>query len=154
VLAASALAVLAAGCATSDDQTAATPTATTTPAPTPVFTGEARRVAAAVHDFGVALDRGEVERICAPNAVVTAAAITNLDQDEGSCEQYADGRLENTGPISLAATSIKLRTDLALADVRRRDGTTVALTLLKDRRRWLLSFSDLEDPLSAILGTT
>jgi hypothetical protein len=137
---------LGAGC--SDDHTARP---APTPKPTPqIRSGEAARAAAAVRRLEVALRRGDVERLCAPDDVFTRAVVEQLGVPPMSCEATVEISPALSRAPRLAVDRIRLRPDLATAAVRVDDRPPVALDLVRGQRRWLVSFSNGADPLVAV----
>lgn len=151
VLATSAVAVALAGCADLAPRAAAptpTPTATRTPAPS----AEDRAVTAAVGRFSSLLEAGDVAALGRPGAVLTAEVVRSLNSEQGGCEDAADVLLNRTDNIALTVQRIATRTDLANVRVERPRGGTVVITLVRADRRWLVSFSGIQNPLAAVLG--
>jgi len=142
------VAVLLAGCGVlTQDPAAGRPTP---PAPPPRLHGEAARVAGAVGGLAAALRSGDVERVCRPNAVLTAAVVGEMNSSGASCEATVESMLTDFGPPRLTVLGVALEPDLATARVRVRNGGVVPLTLLRAAGGWLVSFSDGNDPLSAL----
>jgi hypothetical protein len=156
--AAAAAAVLGTGCgveeaplATSRTPTTTTAQAHTTRPPAPLR-GRAADAARAVGGFTLALRNGDVERVCTPNAIFTAAVVRGIGGGGLSCEAAVEAMLTSWGPPRSDVLSVAVEPDLATARVRVRGGRVVPLTLLRAGKRWLLSFSDGNDPLSALYG--
>jgi len=143
-----AAAVLLTGCGVlTQDPAAGRPAA---PAAPPPLRGEAARVAGAVGGLSAALRAGDVERVCRPNAVLTAAVVAEMNSSGGSCEATVESMLTDFGPPRLTVLGVALKPDLATARVRVANGGVVPLTLLRVGAGWLVSFSDGNDPLSAL----
>jgi hypothetical protein len=146
---------VAAGCGN-----AARPTATTTAgkppaarhpsAPPPRPGGGQARAARSVARLADALKDGDVAHLCRPGAVFTPEVVAELNSGGVSCE----ASLELSGPLSkpppLTVTSLALERDLAVAQVRVGGGATIPLDLVRDRGRWLVSFSKGIDPITAM----
>lgn len=149
-------AALGAGCDLTADHAPAskmstTPARTTaSPPQQPVLRGEPARVAAAVAALGRTLRDGDVERFCRPRAIFTAAVVAEMDHGGVSCEASVEDTLAASGPPALTVIAVSVEPGLATAQVRVRGGATVPLTLLRDGRRWLVSFSNGNDPLAAL----
>ena len=143
-------AVLLAGCGTF-----ALPAASHSPRPAqpprpPQLRGEAARAAEAVGGLEHALRVGDVERVCRPNAVLTAAVVGEMNSGGATCEATVESMLNDWGSPRLTVLAVALEPDLATARVRIRSAGVVPLTLLRVGGRWLVSFSDGNDPLSAL----
>ena len=114
--------------------------------------GEAAKASRAVTRLTRALGDGDVERVCRPNAIFTAAVIREVNLGGVTCESAVEASLASWGPPRTDVVSVSVEPDLATARVRVRGGHVVPVTLLRDRGRWLLSFSDGDDPLGALYG--
>jgi hypothetical protein len=120
------------------------------PAAPPRLQGQAARAAGAVGGLSAALRAGDVERVCRPNAVLTAAVVAEMNSSGASCEATVESMLTDFGPPRLTVLGVALEPDLATVRVRMRNGNVVPLTLLRFGAGWLVSFSDGNDPLSAL----
>jgi hypothetical protein len=118
----------------------------------PAFHGEAARVADAVAALGQALRGGDVLRLCRRGAIFTPAVVEEMGTGGATCEASVEDLLASGQPPTTAVVAVELEPRLATAKVRVSPSTTVALTLLRDRHRWLISFSDGNDPLVALIG--
>ena len=123
--------------------TAPRPAAPSHPSP------ETKRVAAAIGAVQQAFDAGDVRQLCRPGALVDPAVIREQASQPGGCESELETLVAH-GPIRLAVGSVAVKPDLATAAVRTADGATVPVDLVRDGSRWLLSFSDGDDPLPAL----
>jgi hypothetical protein len=149
-------ATLLAGCSAVD--TSATAPTTTTPAPRttaeapapPAFHGEQARAARAVDELAGALRDGDVARLCRPGAVFTTAVVTAMNADSVSCEQDVESSSVVARPPTLSVAKLSFRPGLATMDVRVKGGTTLPLSVVRSGRRWLVSFSAGNLPLSAV----
>lgn len=118
-------------------------------------TGAERSVVRRIDALQAAVGRGDVVALCAPGRMVTPAAVRAMDGLAGGCEEAVGTSLVNLrGDVHIAVRSVSLRPDLAVAQVVRTRGGAPAdmrMTLLKDGRRWLLTFSDAGNPLLEVL---
>jgi hypothetical protein len=71
----------------------------------------------------------------------------------GGCESELEGLIANEPPIRLAVRRLTLRRDLATAAVATASGASVAVDFVRNGRRWLLSFSNGNDPMPALMGS-
>jgi hypothetical protein len=149
---AAALAAAAFGTACGVDKQPASTAKTSTAPPPAVLHGEAARAAKAVDKLGRALREGDVERLCRPGALFTAAVIHEMRSAGATCEAWVEDALAAWGPPPTAVVAVSVEPGLATARVRVRARRTIPLTLLRDGRRWLVSFSNGNDPLSALTG--
>lgn len=147
-------AVLVAGCSSSraGGTTATTTTATrsTAAAVPPVFHGEQARAAGAVDELARALRDGDVERLCRPGAVLTPAVVAGMNAAFESCEQDIEQSSIVTRPPALSVVKLSYQRDLAIVHVRVGRGATIPLDVVRAGRRWLVSFSDGSNPLTAL----
>lgn len=148
-----AAAVLVAGCSSSrtggTTDTNTTATRSTAAAP-PTFHGEQARAARAVDELARALRDGDVERLCRPAAVFTPAVVAGMNTAFDTCEQDVELSSIFTRPPALSVVKLSHRPDLATLQVRVGRGATIPLDVVRGRRRWLVSFSDGNDPLTAL----
>jgi hypothetical protein len=149
--AALAAAALGTGCGVATDETAKAPARPAPSAPAPLR-GEAARVANAVDALDGALRDGEVERLCRPGAIFTDAVVREMNGDGVTCEASVEDVLTEWGSPRMTVVGVSVKPGLATARVRVSGDGTVPLTLLPDRHRWLVSFSNGNDPLSALAG--
>jgi hypothetical protein len=119
-------------------------------APLPAPRGEAARAENAVRALSGALRDGDVERLCRPNAVFTAAVVAENNASGRSCEAALELSSLVRRPPSLTVVGLAWRPDLATAQVRVGRDRTVPLDLVRDGSRWLVSFSDGVNPLAAL----
>ena len=140
------------GCSLTGDPVRASKTVTApAPAtPAPRLHGEAARAAAAVATLDRALGDGDVERLCRPNAIFSAAVVAEMRSGGVSCEASIEDTLANRRVPAMQVVSVAVKPDLATAQVRVGGGHTVPLSLLREGRRWVVSFSDGDDPLGAL----
>lgn len=120
--------------------------------PRTALRGEAARVATAVRGFGVAVRDGDVERLCRPGAIFTGAVVDEMGSGGVSCEAYVEELLATRRPPPAEVVAVSVTPGLATARVRANRSRTVPLTLVREGRRWLISFSDGTDPLGALTG--
>ena len=118
-------------------------------APPPVHGAQAR-AAHAVGAFADALRNGDVARLCRPGAVFTAEVVAELNAGGETCEASVELSSALTQPPALTVTQLKLEPDLATTQVRVGSGSTIPLDIVRDGRRWLVSFSNGIAPITAI----
>jgi hypothetical protein len=152
-----AAAVLIAGCGSSPvgvpDATTTTATHTTAAtAPVPaVVRREQAHAERAVEVLVRALRDGDVERLCRPGAVFTSAVIAEMNGGLESCEQDVElSSVVSQPPTLTVVQPSSYEPDLATLWVRVGRGGTVPLDVVREQRQWLVSFSDGNDPLSAL----
>jgi hypothetical protein len=145
------------GCAGVNDQ-ASTSTSTSTtqrsiaaPAPPPPVSPAEARAERAVTAFSAALRAGDVEQLCRPNGVFTAAVVDEMNGGDESCEVTLELSSVIADPPVLHVTSIAaFKPDLATVRVRIAGGATIPLDVVRDSRHWRVSFSDGIVPMDAI----
>jgi hypothetical protein len=99
-----------------------------------------------------AFDAGNVLRLCRPGALVDPAVIRRQDIGSGDCESELEGLVASRAPLRLAVRQVAVRPDLATVTVATTSGARVAVDLVRQGQRWLLSFSDGGDPMPALAG--
>jgi hypothetical protein len=144
-----AAAVASAGCGLAGTDEAAPRTRTAADPPV-VLHGEAARAARAVDRLARALRDGDVERLCRAGAVFTSAVVAEMDRVGGGCEASLELSSELRHPPALRVTRLAYEVDLATAEVRVGRHSTIPLDIVRDGRRWLVSFSDGLDPIGAL----
>lgn len=127
---------------------AATATPTPTPTASPAPAGQDRRLTAVLSAVEQAFNIGDVVLLCRPGGLVDPAVITQQAQN-GGCERQLE-TLRSAGPMRLTVQAVSAHPDLATATVRTADGTVVPVDLVRTGSRWLLSFSNGSDPISAL----
>jgi hypothetical protein len=128
--------------------------AATTPTPTPVpTTGPARAVARSLAAVERAFNAGDVRLLCRSGALVDPAVIRQQSALRGGCESELEELIANRPPIRLAVRRLTLRRDLATVAVATPGGAGVAVDFVRNGRRWLLSFSNGNDPMPALMGS-
>ncbi|MGH2945976.1 MAG: hypothetical protein ACRDPC_06915, partial [Solirubrobacteraceae bacterium] len=120
-----------------------------TPAP---VTGRAREVLRALAAVRQAFNAGDVRRLCRSGALVDPAVIRQQNRLPGGCESELEGLVANEPPMRLTVRRLALRRDLATATVATASGADVQIDLVRQGRRWLLSFSGGNDPMPALAG--
>lgn len=120
------------------------------PAPPPPTTARDGRVEAAIAAVQQAFNAGDVRLLCRPGALVDPAVIRQEAQS-GGCESELE-TLVAEGPMRLEVRSVVTQPDLATARVQTADDSIVPVDLVRAGHRWLLSFSDGDDPMSALTG--
>jgi hypothetical protein len=127
------------------------PAAQATPAPPG---GAARAVLHSLSAVERAYDAGDVRRLCRPGALVDPAVIRSQNARRAGCERELEALIANEPRLRVTARAIAVRPDLANVAVVTGSGTSAAVDFVRHGRRWLLSFSDGQDPLPALAGTT
>lgn len=79
--------------------------------------------------------------------------IRQQNAGSGGCESELETLMAFQPPLRLAVRKVALRRDLATATVATASGASVPVDLVRQGRRWLLSFSNGDDPLPALAGT-
>jgi hypothetical protein len=126
----------------------AAPRAAQTTAPA----GLARQVVGSLGAVERAFDAGNVRRLCRPGVLVDPAVIRQQDVGTGDCESELEALVSSHAPLRLAVRQIAARPDLATVTVTAADGAGAAVDLVRHGDRWLLSFSDGDDPMPALAG--
>jgi hypothetical protein len=134
----------------------ATATPTSTPTPTATApTGIARDATAALDRVQRAFDAGDVSRLCRPGAVVDPAVIREQDAQSGGCVAEAETLIGDEPQLQLQVRSVAAKgRDLATATVKTARGTAAHVDLIRTGGRWLLSFSEADDPLPVLAGAS
>jgi hypothetical protein len=125
--------------------------ATPTPTPAPPA-GPARDVVRSLARIQRAFNAGNVRLLCRPGAVVDAAVIRRQNAQSGGCESELENLMAHEPPLRLTMRQVALRRDLATATVAITSGAGVPVDLVRQGRRWLLSFSEGSDPMPALAG--
>jgi hypothetical protein len=112
--------------------------------------GEAVRAERVVHGLARALHDGDVERLCRPGAIFTPAVVGLLDRLGNGCEASLELSSALRRPPELSVTGLTAEPDLVTAQVRLGRGPTIPLDLVRDGRRWLVSFCDGASPIAAL----
>jgi hypothetical protein len=110
---------------------------------------DAARAAGAVSALSRALRDGDVEALCLPGSIFTPAVVAEMNGGGQSCEASIEESAAIARPPALTVVALSLRPDLAVARVTGTHGT-VPVNLVRDGRRWLVSFSGGDDPLGAV----
>jgi hypothetical protein len=131
---------------------AATQPSAATPDPVPT-NAQAAAVLKALATVQRAYDAGDARRLCRPGAIVEGAVIRRQRAQSGGCESEVESLMANVPRLQLTVRELTLAPDLATATVTTSKGTSAPVDLVRDGRRWLLSFSDGGDPLPALAGT-
>jgi hypothetical protein len=130
-------------------QAPAAPASTPTPP-----AGPAREVARSLAAVQRAFNAGDVTQLCRPGALLDTAVIRRQNAQSGGCEAELEGLMTDERPLRLRVRQVALRPDLASATVATASGASVPVDLVRHGRRWLVSFSDGDDPLPALAGAT
>lgn len=132
---------------------AATPIRTATPTPTPV-TGTARAVISSLAAVERAYDAGDVRRLCRPGALIDPAVIRAQNPRRGGCESQLESLIANVPRLRVTVRGLAVKPDLVTVSVVTAGGSDAAVDFVRRGRRWLLSFSDGDDPLPSLAGAT
>jgi hypothetical protein len=122
----------------------------TTPTAPPALSGASAHAAGAVDALARAVRDGDVARLCRPNDIFTRAVIVERRRDVVSCEAWVENLLASHKLAAPTVVRVAPEPALAVARVRVANNATTLLTLLRDRHRWLVSFSAGDDPLDAL----
>jgi hypothetical protein len=122
-----------------------------TPTPTP-SAGPARAVVRSLAAVQQAFNAGDVRLLCRSGALVDPAVIRLQNAESGGCESQLETLMASELPLRLAVRQVALRRDLATAAVATASGGSVPVDLVRQGRRWLLSFSGGGDPMLALAG--
>jgi hypothetical protein len=138
-----------AGCG-GGDSNSSTAAGSEPPATTPALHGRAAEAAGAVKTLEQALHDGDLVALCRPGAIFTRAVIKDMYGDGTNCQAALEASGAVTKPPKLTVTRITTERDLARAEVRVSNGTTAPLDLVRDGSRWLVSFSEGNNPIVAL----
>ena len=127
----------------------ATPTPTVTPA-----TGAAREVLQSLAAVESAYAAGNVRRLCRPGALVDPAVIRARDAASNGCEGEVESLMAFEPQLRLTLRKLTVKSDLATAEMTTATGAEATVDFVRRGGRWLLSFSNGNDPLPALAGTT
>lgn len=92
-----------------------------------------------------------MERVCRPGAIFTAALVAEMNDGE-NCEASVEVSAALRHPPALTVTRLAYEPGLATAQVLVGRGRIVPLDLVRDGGRWLISFSNGDDPFGALAG--
>jgi hypothetical protein len=123
--------------------------ATPTPTPPPQ-TGSAGAVTRSLAAVQRAFNAGDVALLCRSGALVDPAVIRQQNAGSGDCESELETLIAHQPPLRLTVQRVGLRPDLATADVATASGAVVAVDVVRQGTRWLLSFSNGGDPMAAL----
>jgi len=127
--------------------------AAATPTPTPA-TGTAREVLRSLAAVENAYDAGNVRRLCRPGALVDPAVIHAQNDARDGCEGELEELMANVPRLQVTVRGLATRSDLVTVDIVAANGAEATVDFVQRDGRWLLSFSDGDDPLPALVGTT
>jgi hypothetical protein len=113
--------------------------------------GVARHAVRSLDAVERAFDAGNVGRLCRPGALVDPAVIRRQDAGSGDCAIELEALIGSHAPLRLAVRKVSARPDLATLTVATANGT-VAVDVVRQDDRWLLSFSAGGDPMPALAG--
>jgi hypothetical protein len=128
-------------------QVVSRPQAATTPerpAASATPTAAERQVLRSLDAIERAYAAGNVRRLCRPGALLDPAVIG------AGCERALESLMANVPRLRVTVEAVALRRDLATAAVRTTSGSSTTVDFVRHGRRWLMSFSDGQDPLPAL----
>jgi hypothetical protein len=150
-----ALAVIGAGmqiafgsASTSGGSSSVAPTAT--PVPAGGQTGAVVKSVAAVQQ---AFNAGDIGLLCRGGQLVDPAVISGQNADGSSCAAELETLMGHAPPLKLTVRRVSLRADLASATVSTAGGQDAVVDMVRRGDRWLLSFSNGNDPMPVLAGT-
>ena len=112
-----------------------------------------RAVAASLAAVQHAFNAGDVPRMCGPGGLVDPAVIRLQQGSGGGCEAEVETLMSDAPPLALTVGRVTVRPDLASVAVTTARGDEVLVDMVRDGGRWLLSFSQGNDPLPVLAGT-
>jgi hypothetical protein len=128
------------------------PGAAATPAPHAALPAGASGVVRTLGAVERAFNAGDVRLLCRPGVLLDPAVVSRESARSGGCESELEALIADERPMRLAVRRVALRPELAVAAVTTARGTTVPVDLVRQGHRWLLSFSESEDPMPALAG--
>jgi hypothetical protein len=124
------------------------PAAASTPPPT----ADARAVLRSLAAVRRAYEAGNVRRLCRPGALVDPAVIRTQNAGPDDCEGELESLVAHEPALQLTVRDIALRPDLATVVVSVAGGPGAPVDFVRRGGRWLLSFSNGEDPMPVLAG--
>jgi hypothetical protein len=121
------------------------------PAPA-AASGDARAVLRALDAVERAYEAGNVERLCRPGALVDAAVIRTQNARGTGCQAEIESLIAHEPSLRPTVRGIALRPDLATVDVSVGGGAGQPVAFVRHDDRWLLSFSNGDDPMPVLAG--
>jgi hypothetical protein len=129
---------------------AATPTPTPTPTPAVGQTAAVERSLTAVQR---AFNAGDVGLLCRRGRLVDPDVIGGQDADAPGCEAELEALMADAPPMRLTMRRVTVRPDLASVTVTTAGGQDAVVDMVRRGDRWLLSFSNGNDPMPVLAGT-
>jgi hypothetical protein len=121
--------------------------------PTPAaVSGKARAVLRSLDGVERAYVAGNVERLCRPGALVDPAVIRAQNDRGTGCMAEIESLIARDPSLRLIVRGIALRPDLATVDVSVGGGAGEPVAFVRHDGRWLLSFSNGDDPMPVLTG--
>jgi hypothetical protein len=139
---------IAFGSAASSGSPPAAPTAT--PVPT---SGQAGAVVKSVAAVQQAFNAGDVGQLCRRGRLVDPAVISGQNADTGGCEAELETLMGHAPQLKLTVRRVSLQPDLASVTVTTARGPDAVVDMVRQGDRWLLSFSNGNDPMPVLAGT-
>jgi hypothetical protein len=124
--------------------------ATVTPTPA---TGRAVAVVRALATVEQAFNAGDVALLCRRGGPVDPAVIRRQNAAAPGCEAELEALMADTPPLRLSVSRIGLRRDLATVTFTNARGRDAVVDVVRRSGRWLLSFSQGNDPMPVLAGT-
>jgi hypothetical protein len=115
-------------------------------------TGEASAVLRSLGAVEGAYEAGDARRLCRPGALVDPAVVGAQDAKRPECKAELESLMSRVSSLRPAVRDIALRPDLATLDVSVAGAASVPVDFVRLQGRWLLSFSDGEDPMRVLAG--
>jgi hypothetical protein len=131
---------------------AATPPPTPSVITTPVPTDVGQEVLASLAVLLRAYSDGDVRQLCRPGVLVDPAVIRAQNAHGNGCESEVESLMTTKPSLHVTARDVTVIGEIATARVATASGDTT-VDFVRRGSRWLLSFSDGNDPLPALAGT-
>jgi hypothetical protein len=120
--------------------------------PSPV-TGRAVAAVRALATVEQAFNAGDVALLCRRGGPVDPAVIRRENAAAPGCEAELEALMADTPPLRLSVRRISLRRDLATVTFTNARVRDAVVDVVRRGGRWLLSFSDGNDPMPVLAGT-
>jgi hypothetical protein len=130
----------------------ASPAATPTPTPTPAV-GETAAVERSLTAVQRAFNAGDLGLLCRRGRLVDPDVIGGQDADGPGCEAELEALMADAPPLRLTVRRVTVRPDLASITVTTAGGQDAVVDMVRRGDRWLLSFSNGNDPMPVLAGT-
>lgn len=134
------------------DSPSVPPAATPTPTPTPAV-GQTAAVERSLTAVQRAFNAGDVGLLCRRGRLVDPDVIGGQDADAPGCEAELEALMADAPPMRLTMRRVTVRPDLASVTVTTAGGQDAVVDMVRRGDRWLLSFSNGNDPMPVLAGT-